>query len=61
MLAGGGALLRGLDRIIEKETNIPVNVAEEPLNGVIRGIGQILEGEDRTLLRKMLETSKKDR
>ncbi len=61
MLAGGGALLRGLDKIIEKETNIPVNVAEEPLNGVIRGIGQILESEDRTLLRKMLENSKKDR
>lgn len=61
MLAGGGALLRGLDKIIEKETNIPVNVAEEPLNGVIRGIGQILEGEDRSLLRKMLENSKKDR
>ena len=61
MLAGGGALLRGLDKIIEKETHIPVNVAEEPLNGVILGIGQILESEDRTLLRKMLENSKKDR
>lgn len=61
MLAGGGALLRGLDKIIELETKINVNIAEMPLNGVIRGIGKILEGDDRAKLRKVLETSKKIR
>ena len=55
MLAGGGALLRGLDKIIELETQIKVNVAENPLNGVIDGIGKMLEGEDRNMLRKVLE------
>ncbi len=59
MLAGGGALLRGLDKIISIETKIPVNVANEPLNGVIRGIGTILEGDEREKLRKILETSKR--
>jgi len=61
MLAGGGALLRGLDKIIELETKISVNVADMPLNGVIRGIGSILEGDERAKLRKVLETSKKIR
>ncbi len=61
MLAGGGALLRGLDQIIEMETKIKVNVAENPLSGVINGIGRILEGEDRTMLRKILERCNKPR
>ncbi len=55
MLAGGGALLRGLDKIIELETQIKVNIAENPLNGVIDGIGKMLEGEDRNMIRKVLE------
>ncbi len=59
MLAGGGALLKGLDKIIELETQISVNIADEPLNGVIRGIGKILEGDERGKLRKVLETSKR--
>ena len=59
MLAGGGALLRGLDRIIEIETKIKVNIADEPLNGVIRGIGKILEGSDKTGLKRVLEQSRK--
>lgn len=61
MLAGGGALLRGLDSIIEMETHIPVHIAENPLNGVIRGIGIILEGEDRSGLRRVLESTKRGR
>jgi len=43
MLTGGGALLRGLDELIEGETNIPVNVAEHPLDCVVEGTGKLLE------------------
>lgn len=42
-LTGGGALLRGLDRLIEKETKIPVRVAENPINCVVDGTGICLE------------------
>lgn len=60
-LAGGGALLRGLDRIIEIETKIRVNIADEPLNGVVRGIGKIIEGWDKKGYKRVLEQSKKAR
>jgi rod shape-determining protein MreB len=43
MLTGGGALLRGLDQLIAKETGIPVNVAENPLDCVVNGTGKMLE------------------
>ncbi|MBI5045909.1 MAG: rod shape-determining protein, partial [Candidatus Niyogibacteria bacterium] len=46
MLAGGGSLLRGLDKIIENETKIPVKVAEDPITAVVRGTGIILEDID---------------
>lgn len=42
-LAGGGALLRGLDRLIAEETQIPVHVADDPLTTVVRGAGIVLE------------------
>ncbi len=42
-LTGGGALLRGLDKLISKETGMPVYIAEEPLDCVARGIGKVLE------------------
>ena len=42
-LAGGGALLRGLDRLINKETGMPVNIAESPLDCVAEGTGKVLE------------------
>jgi len=42
-LAGGGALLRGLDRRLAQETKFPVYVAEEPLYCVVRGTGELLE------------------
>ncbi|NLO46412.1 MAG: rod shape-determining protein [Clostridiales bacterium] len=43
MLTGGGALLRGLDRLIADETRIPVLVAEKPLDCVVDGTGICLE------------------
>ncbi|NLL63053.1 MAG: rod shape-determining protein [Ruminococcaceae bacterium] len=45
MLSGGGALLRGLDRLISAETGIPVNVAENPLDCVVDGTGICLEND----------------
>ena len=46
VLAGGGALLRGLDRRLAQETKFPVYVAEDPLSSVVRGAGEILEEAD---------------
>ena len=43
MLTGGGALLRGLDTLISKETNMPVYIAESPLDCVVDGTGKRLE------------------
>ncbi|MCI7350252.1 MAG: rod shape-determining protein [Ruminococcus sp.] len=42
-LAGGGALLRGLDMLINKETGMPVNIAKSPLDCVAEGTGKVLE------------------
>jgi len=42
-LAGGGALLRGMDRLLMKETEMPVYVAKEPLTCVVIGTGIVLE------------------
>jgi rod shape-determining protein MreB and related proteins len=43
ILTGGGALLRGLDQRLREETNLPINVAEDPLTCVVRGTGKVLE------------------
>lgn len=43
ILSGGGALLRGLDTLLQKTLNIPVYVAEDPLTAVARGCGIILD------------------
>lgn len=51
MLAGGGAMLCGLDQLLTEETGLPVFVAEEPLNAVANGAGIILqEMVDRNML-----------
>lgn len=43
VLTGGGALLDGLDKLIEKEIKVPVKVAERPLTCVVEGTGIILD------------------
>ena len=58
ILTGGGALLRGLDRRLRQETNLPVNVADEPLLCVARGTGKVLE--DFTNYVQVLEKSHRD-
>jgi len=52
-LAGGGALLKGLDRLIMEETALPVNVADDPLSAVALGTGKVLENIN--MLKKMTE------
>lgn len=47
MLAGGGALLHNLDKLINHETHIPVNIAENPLDCVAIGAGKALANLDK--------------
>jgi rod shape-determining protein MreB len=46
IMTGGGALLRGLDQRLRNETRLPVNLAEDPMTAVVRGVGKILEDLD---------------
>ncbi len=46
ILAGGGGLLRGLDKLLESEIKIPVRITDDPLTAVVRGAGVILEDID---------------
>ena len=46
MLAGGGALLKGLDKLLSEETDLPVFVADDPLRAVARGTGIMLQDID---------------
>lgn len=57
ILTGGGALIRGLDKLISEKTGIPVYVTDAPLNAVVRGTGKALE--DLEKLKNVLASSKK--
>jgi len=46
ILAGGGSLVRGLDKVIANETEMPVRMMEDPLTAVVRGAGITLEDID---------------
>ena len=59
VLAGGGALIQNLDKLLSLETGIPVFVAEQPLDCVVRGTGKTLEDLER--LKEVLINSRKKR
>ncbi len=57
-IAGGGALLRGLDQLIAKETKLTVQIVDDPLTAVARGCGMILENVEQ--LKSMLVSTQKE-
>lgn len=57
VLAGGGALLKGLDKLIAQEVKMPVWVTEDPQTAVVRGCGKLLD--DRVLLAKVKVAARK--
>jgi len=60
VLAGGGALIRGIDKLISQETGMPVLIAEDPLGCVAFGTGKVVEAmHENPAIRKMLEKSSK--
>lgn len=58
ILTGGGALIRGLDKRLKQETNLPVIVADDPLTCVVRGTGKCLENMQHYT--KVLSKSRRD-
>lgn len=57
VMAGGGSLLRGLDKLLSEETGMPVTLTDDPLSAVVLGTGKALEEIE--TLKKVLITGKK--
>ena len=57
VLAGGGALIKNLDKLLSEKTGMPVYIADNPLDSVVRGTGKTLE--DLEKLKKVLINSRK--
>ncbi len=57
ILVGGGALLRGMDRLLAEETGMPVSLTDDPLAAVVMGTGRTLE--ELETLKKVLIASKR--
>ena len=58
LLSGGGALLKGLDKVIAQAAEIPVRITDDPLTSVVRGTGMLLE--DEILLKEVALPSARD-
>ena len=56
-LAGGGSLIKGLDKRISEETKLAVHISEDPLTAVARGTGEVLENLEK--YRGVLLTTKR--
>ncbi len=59
ILAGGGSLIRGLDKLIANQTEMPVRMMEDPLTAVVRGTGIVLE--DLELLKHVLVEDQREK
>jgi len=59
ILAGGGGLIRGLDKLVANQTEIPVRMMEDPLTAVVRGAGIVLE--DLELLKDVLVEDQREK
>ena len=57
IMAGGGSLLRGMDRLLAEETGMPVSLTDDPLAAVVMGTGRALE--ELEVLKKVMITSKR--